>query len=124
MYLSRYFIYTLFENCYFLSDLDSLQCKTTTLIPNNSKLIKQRISTLTNGITVKTAQKDIKTSEPSIDVEAFSTWSMRSSSLARTWSSLGGIGSGAVSAGEDGLETEAAAAEQAATAAESRPFSV
>lgn len=56
--------------------------------------------------------------------EAASTWSIRSSSLARTWSSLGGMGRGAVSAGEEGRDTEAAAAEQAATAADRRLFSV
>lgn len=57
-------------------------------------------------------------------MEAFSTWSMRSSRRARTWSSLGGMGSGAVSAGDDGRDTDAAAAEHAATAADRRLFSV
>lgn len=49
---------------------------------------------------------------------------MRSSSLARTCSSRGGTGSGAVSAGDEGRDTDAAAAEHAATAADSRDFSV
>lgn len=57
-------------------------------------------------------------------MEAFSTWSMRSSRRARTWSSLGGMGSGAESAGDDGRDTDAAAAEHAATAADRRLFSV
>lgn len=52
------------------------------------------------------------------------TWSMRSSSLARTCSSRGGTGRGAVSAGDEGRDTDAAAAEHAATAADSRDFSV
>lgn len=59
-----------------------------------------------------------------MSVEALSTWSMRSSSRARTCSSRGGMGSGAVSAGEDGRDTDAAAAEHAATAADRRLFSV
>lgn len=56
--------------------------------------------------------------------EALSTWSMRSSRRARTCSSRGGMGSGAESAGDDGRDTEAAAAEHAATAADRRLFSV
>lgn len=52
------------------------------------------------------------------------TWSMRSSRRARTCSSRGGMGSGAESAGEEGRDTLAAAAEHAATAALRRDFSV
>lgn len=69
-------------------------------------------------------QKEFKTSADNMFEENLNTWSMRSSNLARTYNSLGGMGNGAVSAGDEGLETDAAAAEQAATAADNRLFSV